>query len=430
MSDSKPITLIATIGSSPAVLTEAVYALHKNGFWPVVEIEIITTNHGADLLKKKLFGSQGQWLALCKELDIDPFSVRLPALHEIKAVADGKGGFLDDIRSREEDQRMASAIQQVVRMHTTVPDKRVFALLSGGRKTMSSHIMSAMQLYSRRDDRLIHLLVNEPFERIRSFYFPTRESAEHHLTSLSGDVIGTYDSKNAKIDLIDIPYIRLRSYLSKHLDYSKSFGELIAEADSRLLSADEYPVHDLHIHLNGQESGLYINGKEHLCKLEPRQLAMLATYVWLNKEQGKPYDISWHDIVKEEERRNAMSVFYRTAVEGNYAGADLKLRRISIEDFNERDEWRDYEYWHDENDEPLRKSYSKQKSQLVSALRLFLSENPGLNLSTDHLWVESGSARKAVRKLNKVPVPADRCRITGLHDEDAERLGLDDQDSE
>lgn len=425
MPDPKPITLIATIGSSPAVLTEAVYALKKEGMWPVEQIELITTSHGAKSIKESLYGEQGNWLALCKEIGIDPFSIKIPTIQEVKAVTDEQGQPLEDIRNRNDDKTMASYIQQRVRIHTAVPENRVFALLSGGRKTMSSHLMAAMQLYSRREDRLLHLLVTEPFERIRSFYFPTDRSKKHELRSMSGEMMGTYDSKDAQIDLIDIPYIRLRSYLSTHIDYSGSYEELMAEADAQLLSQEEYPVHYFHIHLDGSESALYVNGKEFCCKMEPRQLSILATYVWLNMQQGKPYEISWHDIVKEEERRHAMSVFYRTAVEGSYAGAGERERKISIESFEEKDDWREYEYWHDNNDTPLRRSYSKQKTQLRSVLKSFLDENTALNLSVEHLWLESGSARLAVKKLNKVPVPVDFCRITGLHEKDAESLGLE-----
>jgi CRISPR-associated protein (TIGR02584 family) len=421
---TKPITIIATIGSSPAVLTEAVYALHQKKMGPVTEVEIITTSHGAERVKQDLFGKNKQWIGLCDELGIDPYSIKIPFKDEIRGVKTEDGNELEDIRNRDEDQIMASEIQRIVRKHTEDPNKRVFAVLSGGRKTMSSHLMSAMQLFSRRDDRLLHLLVSDPFEKVKDFYYPTRESKKLELKTMKGEFVKNVDAKDAVIDLIDIPYIRLRSYLSTKIDFSKSYDQLIAEADEQLLSAEEYPVNDFQIHLNGAESRLYINGLENGCDLEPRQLAMLSIYVWLNLEQGRPYDLSWHDIVKEEERRRALSIFYRTATEGNYEKADEKARAISVESFNEKDEWLDYDYWHDENDEPLKRSFSKNKSVFTSKLNEFLKSTPLLDVKLEHIWQESGSASRTVKKLYKVPVPVKFCRITGLHEKDAEQLNL------
>lgn len=424
MPELQPITLIATIGSSPAVLTEAVYALHQKKMWPVTEVVIITTSHGAKAIKNNLFGENKHWIGLCDELGIDPFSIKIPFRDEIRGVCNDEGVELGDIRNGHEDQLMASAIQQIVKKHTENPDKRVFALLSGGRKTMSSHLMSAMQLFSRRNDRLLHLLVSDPFERVRDFYYPTRKSNKLELKTITGDFIKQVDAKDAVIDLIDIPYIRLRSYLSSKIDFSKNYDQLIAEADQQLLSTAEYPVHDFHIHLNGSNSMIYINGMEFGCSLEPRQMAMLSVYVWLNLEQGKPYDLSWHDIIKEEERREALSIFYRTASEGNYEKASEKAREISVDDFNEKDEWRDYEFWHNEEDKPVKRSFARHKTTLASKLKEFLATNSTLGLQLEHIWQESGSARHAVKKLYKVPVPVTFCRITGLHEKDAERLNL------
>lgn len=424
------ITLIATIGSSPAVLTEAVYALHKQGLWPVTEVEIITTAHGAGKIRDGLFGKQQQWAKLCMELGIDPYFIKIPPVPELKGVPDGQGGELVDTRNAREDRLMATYIQQVVRRHTADADKQVFALLSGGRKTMSSHLMSAMQLFGRRHDRLFHLLVSEPYETINGFYFPTRDSLMLERKTLKGEVIGQYDASEAEIDLIDIPYLRLRSYLSKYMDYSKSFDELLAEADEQLLDAEEYPVHDLQIHLNGpQESRLYINGREHPGTLPPRQLAILATYVWENISAGKPRDISWHDIVKDEDKRDAMGIFYRTAAQGNYEGLSEEARRINIREVAEQDEWLDYEHWHDDDDKPLKRSFGKHKSEIISALNEILAAHEQLqDLRVEHLWQESGNKRlSVVKKLYKVPVPPERCRITGLHEKDAQMLGLEEE---
>ncbi|MCC5904828.1 MAG: TIGR02584 family CRISPR-associated protein [Balneolaceae bacterium] len=418
---NKPITLIATIGSSPAVLTEAVYALYQRGIWPVVEIELITTSHGAEKIKGSLFRKNRYWQKLCDELGIDPFSVKIPFVHEIKGVDGPDGNELEDVRTSEEDARMAAEIQRKVQKHTEDSSKRVFGLLSGGRKTMSSHLMSAMQLFSRREDRLFHLLVSEPFENIPDFYFPTKESqpmkAKH-----SGKL---YDAKDAVIDLINIPFIRFRPFLETRIDYSSSFDQLMAEADEQLLTNQQYQIYDLHIHLNGSDSALYVNGREHECRMEPRQLSILAFLVWMNIQQGEPFDIRWRDVVKDPDMREALHIFYRTAKEGNFEGINESNRQINLEEF--QDEWLEYEYWHDENNKPLKRSFPKNKSVLFSQLESFLQQSGLSDIKREHIIRESSVSRRVVDRIIKIPVPVSQCHITGLHPKDAEMLGLIDE---
>lgn len=423
MSYNKPITLIATIGSSPAVLTEAVYALHKKGLWPVTEIVLITTAHGVEKVKERLFGPSRTWLNLCDELGIEPFSIKIPLIHEIKPVVDAEGNALEDIRTSTDDRIMATSIQNSVKELTKDPEKRVFALLSGGRKTMSSHLMSAMQLFARRDDRLFHILVSEPYENIHGFYFPTAESELLELKTQKGDVLGTYDAKDAEIDLIDIPFIRLRPFLEKQIDYSKSFDELIAVADEKLQSQGSYPVHDLHIHLNGSESMVYVNGIEYGFKLEPRQMSIFTLYCWLNIQQGLMYDVAWKDVVSDPERREALHIFYRTARYGNFEKVvNEDARKLNLEEVT--DDWLDYDYWFDEADKPKKRSLNKELSVMRKTILTFLQENELNHLRLEHLFVESGSDRLLVKKLFKVPVPPQNCRITGLHPDDQEILDL------
>lgn len=423
MEKNRPITLVATIGSSPAVLTEAVYALHQRKLWPVTEIEIITTAHGAEKIKEGLFGKGRNWIRLCDEIGIDPFQIKLPSIEELEGVRTSDGDELEDIRNSVDDQAMASYVQKTVRELTSDKSRRVFALLSGGRKTMSSHLMSAMQLFGRRDDRLFHILVSDPYDRIKDFWFPTKDSKHLELKNPLGEVFGNYDAKDAKIDLIDIPYIRLRSYLETQIDYSDSFEDIVAAADEKLLTREEYPIFDLHIHLNGGESGIYINGLENCCEMEPRLISILALFVWMNINQGEPFDIRWRDVIKDEDLRKKQHIFYRTAKQGNLEDIDETFRSINLGEFD--DEWLDYDYWHNEYDEPMKRAFAKNKSVLFSKLEKFLQASGISNANREHI-VRDGSHGKVVDRIIRVPVPVSKCRITGLHEKDAEILGLDD----
>lgn len=422
---SKPITLIATIGSSPAVLTEAIYALYNKKFWPVTEVEIITTSHGAERIKKQLYGPDGALVRMCHELGLDPFSIGFPKAADVRGVENRQGEELLDIRRTEDDKDVAAQIQSVVNKHTADIGKRVFGLLSGGRKTMGSHLMSAMQLFSRREDRLFHILVSEPFELIDDFYYPASQNCKLEHRTAGGELLGIHDASTAKIDLIDIPYIRLRSFLEKEMDFSKTFDELIAEADEKLLSREDYPVYDLHIHLNGEESALCINGAENRIVVEPRQLTILALFVWKNIRNGQPRDVTWKELMRDQEARRALHTFYRTAKEGNYEGLHEKSREINIAEMEDKDEWLDYEYWFDDKDQAVKRSFPRHKSSFIGELESFLSSRDILTgISVEHILATRGKGQ-AVEKTNRVPVPVEKCRITGLHEKDAQILGLE-----
>jgi len=418
-----PITLIATIGSSPAVLTEAVYALHKYGEWPVEEIKIITTAHGAERIKECLFGENKVWIRLCEELGIDPYSIKIPFRSEIKGVRDDNGKELKDIQHSGDDRIMASHIQQLVKQEADKSDRRLFGLLSGGRKTMSSHLMAAFQLFARRSDRLFHILVSEPYENIPDFYFPTSQSVMLPLYDHNGAKIDECNAQDARVNLIDIPYLRLRPFLETEIDYGLSFDELLAMADEKLYSYGEYPVYDFHVHLDGSNSGIYINGKENKCELEPRQISIIALFIWMNIQQGEPFDIRWKDVTKDQDLRQALHTFYRTAKEGNFTGIDEKTRQINIAEIT--DDWLDYEYWYNKKDQPLKRAFSKNKSILFKKMTRFLQKSFSGDVKREHIIRETGENKKLVEKIFRVPIPVSKCRITGLHPKDAEGLALD-----
>mgnify|MGYP001213361769 FL=1 len=203
-----PITLIATIGSSPAVLTEALYELHRQNIWPVKKIIIITTALGRQVLEEQLFAyPNGGFYRWCSDSGIAPHSIHID---DRWVIPDGETGQpLHDIRSSADDRRFAEIVQQTVRKYCQGEDQRVFGLLSGGRKTMGAHLFSAMQLFARMQDQLLHVLVSEPFDSLPDFFYPERES--RLLNGRDGE---TYDAAHAKITLVNIPFLRLRSYLS------------------------------------------------------------------------------------------------------------------------------------------------------------------------------------------------------------------------
>lgn len=85
-----------------------------------------------------------------------------------------------------------------------------------------------------------------------------------------------------------------------------------------------------------------------------------------------------------------------------------------------------FHYWHNKDDNPLKRSFPKNKSELFSKLDAFLQESGITGIQREHIIRESTVSRKLVDKIFRIPVPVSKCRITGLHPRDAEILGLDE----
>jgi hypothetical protein len=89
----------------------------------------------------------------------------------------GRSRELDDLRSPADNEAAADFLLEQVRTIVENPDTRLVASLAGGRKTMGAILYAALTLVAREDDRITHVLVKEPFETLREFWYP----AQHNL---------------------------------------------------------------------------------------------------------------------------------------------------------------------------------------------------------------------------------------------------------
>jgi CRISPR-associated protein (TIGR02584 family) len=410
----KPITLIATLGSSPAVLTETLYMLHKQGDWPVKKIRIITTSHGAEVINKALFSykkeEKGGFYQLCEELKISPHDIDVQTGDNLVGVTGPDGKPLTDIRNSEDDERMATAIQHAVKQACSDPDGRVFGLLSGGRKTMSAHLMAAMQIFGRLHDRLIHVLVSDPFESIPDFFFPTSE--KRLLNSPFSDL--TADASQATIDLIDIPFIRLRSYLEHQIDFSKNYREITAQIDEKLSNAGSYPVQHLLIDLT--DSSICVNGLSNRIPIEARPLSIFALFAVLNKLHGKPREIAWGEVIQSYEYLSLLHLIYRTIKIGPKPLEPSEYQALNLKEFRNEDLWGQWSYWRDHEGRPCKNDFSTKRSQLLATIRDGL-HSLSLQINAEHL-IQINNTSNALATLHKLPVPVENVEIRGLRDEE------------
>ncbi|MEH6577374.1 MAG: CRISPR-associated ring nuclease Csm6 [Amphritea sp.] len=193
--------LLSVTGMSPAVITETLYAIHRDGLtWPD-RICAITTAVGANLLQ----GLVDEVNRLCRDYEIPPFSSE--AIN-VRVVTGTNGCPVSDARSVEDHEALGDFIMKEVRDITSQPGMSVHASIAGGRKTMTFYLGYAMSLFGKRGDMLSHVLVSEPFESVSEFRYPPPGTQ-----IMESRQAGAVDARDAVVTLADIPFIRLRDSL-------------------------------------------------------------------------------------------------------------------------------------------------------------------------------------------------------------------------
>lgn len=220
--------LLAVTGLTPQVVTETLYALacRAEAPWIPDEIHLITTATGAENARLNLLLPDGWFHRLCADY-------RLPAIEfpvkNIHILRDANDAPLDDIRTPEQNTLAADFITETMRRMTGTADSELHVSIAGGRKTMGYYLGYALSLYGRPQDRLSHVLVSDPFETNREFFYPT--PYDHPIHSKRGDKEITVDARNARVELADIPFVRLRAGLpTELLQGGARFSQAVAAA--------------------------------------------------------------------------------------------------------------------------------------------------------------------------------------------------------
>lgn len=208
--------LFAVLGMSPSVLSETVWALARESPVAVPDrVVVLTTTAGRQALAATLFdGDDPGWTRLVRALEKQGLQTAgklrfgLAADHVRLFPAAAGEGDLADISTSEDNVAAADFILRTLRAETANPATRVFASIAGGRKTMGALLMSCMSLLGREQDRVLHVLVNPPFDTPLDppFLFPER-GVRHQ--SRDGVMRRSHD---ARIELIDVPFVRMRGW--------------------------------------------------------------------------------------------------------------------------------------------------------------------------------------------------------------------------
>lgn len=226
---SRRVLLLAT-GMSPQVVTETVYALatQPEPFVPT-EVHVVTTAEGAREARLTLIVS-GWFNRLCEAYDLHGIDFGEHSIH----VATGPDGRpLSDIRSAADNDAVANFITDKVRLFTADSEAALHVSMAGGRKTMGFFMGYALSLFGREQDRLSHVLVNEPFEGNRAFFFPTRESQTVPVRDSRHA-----DARDAVVMLADIPFVILRhGYREGLLDGTLTYLQAVSSVRPTLGAA-------------------------------------------------------------------------------------------------------------------------------------------------------------------------------------------------
>lgn len=225
--------LLAVIGLTPQVLTETLYALAvrpARGDAPFVptEIRVVTTREGRERARLMLLDpDDGRFHQLCAEYGLDPCAIAFDerSFH----VVEHNGRPLDDITDEVDNTAVADALSELVRRLTADDEAAIHASLAGGRKTMGFYLGYALSLYGRPQDRLSHVLVNEPFSSAQEFYYPPAKPKRLVIRERP------VHTSAASIMMADIPFVRLRDGLPQRLVGGQaSFSRTVAAAQRAL----------------------------------------------------------------------------------------------------------------------------------------------------------------------------------------------------
>ena len=225
--------LICTTGMSPQIVTETLYALAikpgpEQAVWMPTEIHLITTRRGGEHARLNLLSREPGWFhRLLQDYGLPEVQFSPEHIHCIQG-ADGQE--LDDIRTPSDNEAAANAIAELVGNLSRRDDAQLHVSIAGGRKTMGYYLGYALSLYGRHQDRLSHVLVSEPFESHPDFYYPT--PYERIIHTRDPKLPQAKDCRDARVELAQIPFVRLRDGLpSRLLDGHARFTETVEVAN-------------------------------------------------------------------------------------------------------------------------------------------------------------------------------------------------------
>ena len=294
------LVLLAVTGMSPAVLTETIWALAHPApatAEPAVlphRVIVLTTTAGRREIQTALFrplprfGNATAWEALRAALagqghDLQDRLRFGTTPHDLRVFttadpASGRTTELEDIRTPADNEAAASFLLEQVRGLVEDPDKRVIASLAGGRKTMGALLYACFSLIGRETDRLTHVLVSEPFDHLRDFFFPAQPGGP--LAHRDGS---NYQPAAARLELADVPFVPLRHLF--RLELGRPAGGFLRLVQSCRTGVRERLAESIRLTVERRRPEIEVNGVR--LRLAPRE-HLLLLFLACRAKNGEP----------------------------------------------------------------------------------------------------------------------------------------------
>ncbi|MGH7601404.1 MAG: CRISPR-associated ring nuclease Csm6, partial [bacterium] len=292
--------MIALLGRTPQVLTETLYALCVDRGIPISEVWAISTQEGMKAALDNLLDPQhGRFFRMQKDYPAQCGQVRF-STEQILVAQDGLLP-LADIRSRQDSETFLELILRVLWEKTSDPHTAMHCSLAGGRKTMSTYMALVMQMLGREQDKLYHVLLTPPeAEHHVDFYYPAPVSQILPLPDGR-----EFDSAQVKVELVEIPYVRLRERLPVELlERRASFAELLQWTQAEIAALPRAPL----LQLVPKRRLLRIGGRE--IELPPIEFCLYWHFT--ERSQKRPQTIP-REAYEQYFEKPEGSAFFRAA---------------------------------------------------------------------------------------------------------------------
>ena len=287
-------TLVAVSGMSPAIITETVWALYRES--PAVipdDVVIITTGKGEADIQSQLLSPRSDWddrkspweclrafILSDDKSDRNKLQLSIRTI-ELPDPETGVRSVAQDIRSHQDNDETADQIVRTIAPFTDTEDSRIIASIAGGRKTMSALLYAAMSLLGRETDRATHVLVSEPFETCRDFFFPDQPAREINARDSEGRTIPVR-AEEAVIELVDIPFVPLRNRFRELNEPRLTFAGLVERYSCEAVPELSGPPN---VDLDIEAGRLFVNGRP--VPVGGRDL-IVAAFLWERAGQVSP----------------------------------------------------------------------------------------------------------------------------------------------
>ncbi len=228
--------LACTIGSTPQIVTETVWSLHRQEGWAPDEIEVLTTAFKADLIHRELILPEGHLARMpsgppLARMFIPTRGGRCDVTEPGALAPTVSPDALADVYDQAQALAMGEMIMQRIAHWALDPDADLHVSIGGGYKTMSAQALTALALAGRPGHRASHVLVDANFQNNPFFFHPDQEGGPIPLDPREPDGVRV-DPKFAKVVLVDLPVVFAPAPIEAKLLRERGFTTLVEEANA------------------------------------------------------------------------------------------------------------------------------------------------------------------------------------------------------